>query len=73
MKRRVARRVSLGGHNIPLPVIERRYKAGIKNLFEIFMNEVDVWVLYDNSNNRGERVAFGGKNIPLKVKRLNLI
>lgn len=67
-KRRVARRVSLGGHNIPLPVIERRYKAGIKNLFELFMNEVDVWVLYDNSNNRGERVAFGGKNIPLKVK-----
>ena len=67
-KRRVARRVSLGGHNIPLPVIERRYKAGIKNLFEIFMNEVDVWVLYDNSNNRGERIAFGGKNIPLKVK-----
>ena len=31
------------------------------------MNEVDVWVLYDNSNNRGERVAFGGKTIPTKI------
>lgn len=67
-KERVADRVASGGHNIPIPVIERRYKVGIKNLFELFMHEVDVWVLYDNSNNRGERVAFGGKNIPLKVK-----
>lgn len=31
-KRRVADRVASGGHNIPTPVIERRYKAGLKNL-----------------------------------------
>lgn len=43
-KRRVADRVASGGHNIPLPVIERRYKAGLKNLFEIFMKEVDIWI-----------------------------
>ena len=66
-KQRVADRVANGGHNIPIPVIERRYYAGIHNLFKLFMNEVDVWVLYDNSNNRGERVAFGGKTIPAKV------
>ena len=59
--------VANGGHNIPVPVIERRYYAGIHNLFNLFMNEVDVWVLYDNSNNRGERVAFGGKTIPTKI------
>lgn len=51
-----------------MPVIERRYKAGIKNLFEIYMKEVDIWVLYDNNENKGTRVAFGGKNIPTKVK-----
>ena len=67
-KRRVAERVASGGHNILLPVIERRYQAGIRNLFQIFMDEVDVWVIYDNSNNKGERVAFGGKAIPTKVK-----
>lgn len=66
-KQRVAERVLCGGHNIPLPVIERRYKAGIKNLFEIYMNEVDIWVLYDNNDKRGVRIAFGGKNIPIKV------
>ena len=67
-KRRVAARGASGGHNIPAPVIERRYKAGVMNLFELFMKEVDIWVLYDNSQNRGERVAFGGKDIPMKVK-----
>ena len=64
----VADRVASGGHNIPLSVIERRYQAGLRNLFQIFMDEVDVWVIYDNSNNKGERVAFGGKAIPTKIK-----
>ena len=67
-KRRVADRVASGGHNIPLPVIERRYKAGLKNLFEIFMKEVDIWILFDNSLNKGERVAFGGRQLPTKIK-----
>ena len=67
-KRRVAGRVANGGHNIPDLVIERRYKAGIGNLFGRFMKEVDIWVLYDNSHNHGERIAFGGKNIPMKVR-----
>ena len=53
---------------IPLPVIERRYKAGLKNLFEIFMKEVDIWILFDNSLNKGERVAFGGRQLPTKIK-----
>ena len=67
-KRRVADRVASGGHNIPLPVIERRYKAGLKNLFEIFMEEVDIWILFDNSLNKGERIAFGGRQLPTKIK-----
>ena len=67
-KRRVADRVASGGHNIPLPVIERRYKAGLKNLFEIFMKEVDIWILFDNSLNKGECVAFGGRLLPTKIK-----
>ena len=54
----VADRVASGGHNIPLSVIERRYQAGLRNLFQIFMDEVDVWVIYDNSNNKGERVLL---------------
>lgn len=67
-KQRVAERVASGGHNIPSQVIERRYKAGIRNLFNLYMNKVDIWILYDNNDNAGIRLAFGGRNIPTKVK-----
>src|SRR5690348_10034372 len=33
---RVAERVSKGGHNIPVEVINRRYYKGINNLFKLF-------------------------------------
>ncbi len=48
-KLRVSMRVSSGGHNIPEEVIERRYYAGLRNLFQIFMPIVDAWYLYDNN------------------------
>ena len=60
---RVAERVSKGGHNIPSDVIHRRYKAGIRNLLNLFMKEVDLWTIYDNSNNKRVFIAKGGKNI----------
>lgn len=49
-KKRVAKRVSEGGHNIPSDVIERRYWRGLKNLFEIYIPIVDFWSLYDNND-----------------------
>lgn len=65
---RVAERVSKGGHNIPKDVIYRRYIKGIENLFKLFMKEVDVWSLYDNSHFTRDRIAFGGKKIKTVVK-----
>ena len=56
---RVAERVAHGGHNIPQDVIVRRYSAGISNLFNLFMNEVDSWMIYDNSDNAREKIAWG--------------
>ncbi len=47
--RRVAKRVSEGGHNIPEDIIRRRYEAGIKNLFNIYSHIVDRWLLVDNN------------------------
>ena len=60
---RVAERVANGGHNIPQDVIIRRYSAGISNLFNLFMNEVDSWMIYDNSDNDREEIAVGAKEI----------
>lgn len=48
-EQRVASRVASGGHNIPHEVIHRRYWAGLRNLFEIFVPIVDLWSLYDNT------------------------
>ena len=67
---RVAERVSKGGHNIPKDVILRRYSKGIYNLFNLFMDEVDVWAIYDNSQYKRERIAFGGKGIKQVVNNM---
>ena len=59
---RVAERVAKGGHNIPEPIIRRRYVSGITNLFNLFMNEVDYWDIYDNSEYPRKQIACGGRN-----------
>lgn len=46
---RVEKRVSEGGHNIPVDTIHRRYHQGLKNLFDIFMPIVYYWSIYDNN------------------------
>ena len=58
-QRRVAQRVSMGGHNIPTDVIIRRYEAGLQNLFQLYMPVCDYWTLYDNSNCPAVRIASG--------------
>lgn len=69
---RVTERVLSGGHNIPEPIIRRRYIAGISNLFQLYMKEVDSWVIYDNSENPRRQVAFGGKQANMNVENLEL-
>jgi predicted ABC-type ATPase len=49
---RVAARVTQGGHNIPEPVIRRRFHAGIANFYALYKPLVDAWKLYDNSGER---------------------
>ena len=46
---RVAERVRRGGHHIPEDVIRRRYEAGLRNFFQIYVPLADRWRLYDNS------------------------
>jgi len=46
---RVADRVAQGGHDIPEPVIRRRFQAGIANFHSLYKPLVDAWRLYDNS------------------------
>ena len=48
-KERVKIRVKQGGHSIPEDVIERRYKRGLKNYFEIYINLCDSSMLFQSS------------------------
>lgn len=70
-KERVALRVSLGGHAIPPDVIERRYTAGLRNLFE-FINVVDRWYVYENIKTPPELIARGELNIINKILNLEV-
>lgn len=65
--RRVAERVSNGGHDIPTSTTRRRYVAGIRNLFNLYAPEVDGWFVYDNSDTPRIEVAHGGKVVPTTV------
>ncbi len=58
---RVATRVSQCGHNVSENVIKRRFVSGLNNFHEVYKSLVDVWVLYDNSQNAPILLEKGGK------------
>jgi predicted ABC-type ATPase len=68
---RVRTRVLEGGHNIETEVIRRRYKNGIKNLFEIYISIVDEVMIFDNSGGKPELIAE--KTLESEVDILNVI
>ena len=56
---RVKIRVTEGGHDIPEDVIIRRYKKGLTNLVDIFVNLCDYWLVIDNSSEPYSFIAEG--------------
>jgi predicted ABC-type ATPase len=75
-KQRVLIRVEEGGHNIPDKVIERRYFAGINNLFDIYSNIVDDLLIFDNSFGNyeliAEKLSYGNLNV-IDIEKYKLI
>lgn len=66
-KERVRVRVKEGGHNIEPEVIERRYIRGIKNLFDIYISEVNGLLLIDNSTLKPKLIAKKNESNELEV------
>jgi predicted ABC-type ATPase len=56
---RVALRVEQGGHDIPEPVIRRRFLSGLANFESYYKPAVDDWALYDNSGAELLLIAWG--------------
>lgn len=68
---RVRKRVAEGGHNIPEDVIRRRYKAGLRNLFERYMPIVDSWQLRSNADSESQLIAMAD-TVSTIIKNNNL-
>lgn len=68
---RVKTRVKEGGHNIETEIIKRRYKNGIKNLFEIYLPIVDEFMIYDNSEGRHELISEKNTGSDLTILDIN--
>jgi predicted ABC-type ATPase len=58
--RRVYRRKSLGGHFVPEETIRRRYGAGLRNFFELYVPIAKSWHFFDNTQKPRRLIATGG-------------
>lgn len=54
---RVAKRVTQGGHDIPLDVIRRRHFKGLRNLFQIYRPLLDRWTVQDNTHSPSQKIV----------------
>lgn len=57
---RVAKRVAMGGHDIPTDVIYRRYERALTNLFTLYLPVCDSYLIVNNSGKKPVEVAKGG-------------
>lgn len=58
---RVAERVRQGGHDVPEPVVRRRFASGLKNFFSLYQTVADTWQMFDNSAVDGPRLVATGR------------
>jgi predicted ABC-type ATPase len=55
--RRVRERVRKGGHDVPEPDIQRRFRRSLVNLAKHYLALADGWAVFDNSGGRPALVA----------------
>jgi len=68
---RVETRVAEGGHHVEKHIINRRYFAGIRNLFKIYIPIADYWMIFDNSQKMSsELIAEGMKEKNNKIENI---
>jgi predicted ABC-type ATPase len=65
--RRVAQRVAVGGHDIPEPVVRRRYLRGLRNFLTLYRPLATTWAVYDNSGSQPQLVVAGRRGVTRAV------
>jgi predicted ABC-type ATPase len=68
---RVRERVARGGHDVPEPVVRRRFDRSIGNFLLHYRRLADFWTLFDNSGATPRVVAFE-KNEEVRIIDENL-
>ncbi len=68
---RVRTRVLEGGHNIPKPVIIRRYHTGLLYLFKLYIPICDYWMIFNNSKLRAKLIAEGHTDKEVDIKNIS--
>lgn len=58
-----------GGHRIPKDVIRRRYTSGLRNFFNIYIQNVNFWVFVNNSDDEFEIIAKGSPTFEIVEKQ----
>ena len=66
-RRRVAKRVAAGGHDIPGDVIERRFARSLDNLINRYIDAVDEWRVYDNASTEKPLLICRGRGKTIDV------
>jgi predicted ABC-type ATPase len=58
---RIRARVAQGGHDVPEPVVRRRFERGLRNFERVYCKLVDSWARYDNSGAAPVLIDVGDK------------
>jgi predicted ABC-type ATPase len=56
---RIRARVAQGGHDVPEPVVRRRFGRGLMNFEQVYRKLVNSWALYDCSDVSPRLVSSG--------------
>jgi predicted ABC-type ATPase len=79
---RVAERVAAGGHSVPERTVRRRFDRGLHNLFHLYRQLVDSWIIFDNSEEfprviaketAGDLTVYDGTLLDKIQKDVNII
>lgn len=54
---RIKRRVTEGGHDVPVTDVRRRFRRSVANFFKVYRPLLDSWTLFDNSTTRPSLIA----------------
>ena len=67
---RVRRRVRMGGHNVPVVDIRRRFKRSLIHLIDDYLPIATRWAIWDNRGLPAKRMATSATDNVNSVRRL---